>query len=111
MKPTIEYDDFDKLDLRIGKVVMATLPDWSSKLIEFVVDFGEEIGRKTILSGVRKWYEPEYFEGNKYIFVVNLAERTMGEGVSQGMMLMTDESEQPVPVQVHDTAPVGVVVR
>lgn len=95
MKPTIVYPDFDKLDLRVGLVVAASAPEWSEKLLELEVDFGPEIGTKTILSGIRAWYQPTEVIGNKYAFVVNLAERKMGESVSQGMMIMADSDERP----------------
>ncbi|HQM16069.1 MAG TPA: hypothetical protein PLM16_02585, partial [Candidatus Woesebacteria bacterium] len=53
---TITYADFAKLDLRVGLVKEASLPDWSEKLIELKVDFGEELGERKILAGLRKWY-------------------------------------------------------
>lgn len=111
MKAVIEYPDFDKLDLRVGKVVAAAAPEWSRKLIELTVDFGDEIGNRTILSGVRQWYQPEDFIDNQYIFVVNLAERKMGEGVSQGMMLMGDTEDKPVPFEISAPVEAGTVVR
>lgn len=111
MKPTIEYADFDKLDLRVGKILAAAAPEWSNKLLEFKVDFGPEIGEKTILSGIKQWYAPEIFVGNSYVFVVNLAERKMGEGVSQGMMIMADGEDQPRPFALENPAPPGTVVR
>ena len=90
MKTIIQYADFDKLDLRVGKIVAAAAPEWSNKLLQFTVDFGTELGQRTIMSGIRKWYSPEEFIGKNFPFIINLAERKMGEGVSQGMMLMAD---------------------
>ena len=111
MKNTIEYSDFDKLDFRVGKIISASSPDWSEKLLEFKVDFGPEIGEKMILSGVKKWYIPSDFEGKLFPFIVNLAERKMGEGVSQGMMLMVDDQDQPRPIQIDQGLTVGSVLR
>lgn len=111
MKPIIEYSDFEKLDIRIGKVVAASAPDWSRKLLQLTVDFGEEIGEKTILSGIKEWYSPDDFVGNSYMFVINLAERKMGEGVSQGMMIMADGADQPVPFSLKPEVAAGTVVR
>lgn len=111
MKPTIEYPDFDKVELRVGLIEAAVAPEWSPKLLQFTVNFGEEIGQKTILSGIKKWYQPEDFIGKKYVFVVNLAERKMGEGVSQGMMIMADGAEQPQPFAVPDEITTGSIVR
>ncbi len=113
MKPTIDYTDFEKLELRIGEVVEATLPDWSRKLLELKVNFGPEIGQKTIFSGVRTWYTPEDFIGKKFAFIVNLAEKKMGSSVSQGMMLMADvlEPAQPILMPVDSDVPNGTMVR
>lgn len=115
MKPTITFDDFTKLELRIGEVITATMPDWSRKLLELTIDFGPEIGTRTIYSGVRAWYEPEDFVGKKFACLLNLPEKKMGEGVSQGMMLMADvvegESPQPVLIPVDDAVSNGTVVR
>jgi len=111
IKEIIEYSDFEKVDIRIGKVIASSSPEWSNKLLEFTVDFGEDIGERTILSGIKKWYSPDDFIGNYYIFVVNLAERKMGEGVSQGMMLMSDEGEIPVPFPITKQVKEGSIVR
>lgn len=111
MKPTITYPDFEKLDLRVGKITAASAPEWSEKLLQFVVDFGSEIGEKVILSAIRQWYAPEDFVGKHYVFVTNLAERKMGEGVSQGMMIMGDGPEKPQPFSVPDDILPGTVVR
>lgn len=115
MTATITYDDFAKLDLRVGKVVAATIPAWSKKLIELTVEFGPELGQKTIFSGVQAWYQPADFIDKHFPFIINLAERKMGEGVSQGMMLMADGEVdgQPHPIifPVPLTATPGTVIR
>lgn len=116
MKPTIEYLDFEKLDLRVGEVMAVELPDWSNKLVQLTVDFGVEIGQKTILSGIKKWYTEEDFLHKKFPFVVNLAERKMGQAVSQGMMVMADVGSEdpdakPVICPLPAEIPVGSVIR
>ena len=77
MKPTIEYADFEKLELRVGTIMSAVAPEWSRKLLQFTVNFGPEVGDKTIYSGISQWYSPAEFVGKNYVFVVNLAERKM----------------------------------
>ena len=111
MKDTIQYSDFEKLDLRVGKVIEAEAPEWSEKLLEFKVDFGSEIGTKIILSGIKQWYQPEELIGKKYTFIVNLAERKMGPGISQGMMIMADADDRPTLIPVSDEVPPGTTVR
>ncbi len=110
MKDLIDYQLFDRLDIRVGRVVEAKSPDWSEKLLEFMVDFGPEIGRRTIFAGIKKDYNPEFFKDRMYIFVVNLAEKKMGQGVSQGMMLMVDDSK-PYPIEIIDPVREGSQVR
>jgi len=111
IKETINYSEFEKLDIRVGRVIGATSPDWSEKLLEFEVDFGPEIGRRTIFAGIKKEYNPEFFKDRMYIFVVNLAEKKMGQGVSQGMMLMVDDSSKPFPIEIIDPVKEGSKVR
>ena len=111
MKNTILYSDFEKLDLRVGRIVAAEAPEWSEKLLQFTVDFGSDIGEKNILSGIKQWYSPEEFIGKSYIFVVNLAERKMGPEISQGMMIMVDAEEKPTVVPVPNDIEPGTVVR
>lgn len=115
MKSTIDYADFEKLDIRVGLITAAQAPEWSQKLLQFTVDFGATIGTKTILSGIRKWYEPEEFVGKKYPFIINLAERKMGQGVSQGMMLMADAEidgeEHPTVTPFPDHIEPGTIIR
>jgi methionine--tRNA ligase beta chain len=110
-KSVIEYVDFEKLDIRVGLITEVIAPDWSKKLLQLTVDFGPEIGERTILSGIKAWYEPQDIQGKKAQFVVNLAERKMGPGTSQGMMLMADQEEKPILVFVPDEVEIGVVIR
>jgi methionyl-tRNA synthetase len=111
MKDVIQYPQFEALDLRVGEVVSAIAPEWSEKLLEMQVNFGEEIGVKTICSGIRQWYQPEDVVGKKYIFVANLAERKMGPSKSQGMMIMADTDERPTIIPVPAQIEAGTVVR
>lgn len=110
MKTPITYPDFDRLDIRVGTVVTATLPEWSRKLIRFEVDFGEELGQRVIFSGIKAWYQPEDFVGKQYAFLVNLEPKKMGEEESQGMMLMAD-AEQPIPLVLPQEVKNGTIVR
>ncbi|MEP7167319.1 MAG: methionine--tRNA ligase [Candidatus Woesebacteria bacterium] len=110
MKPPITYDDFDKIDVRIGTIESATAPEWSSKLLRFEVDFGEEIGKRVIFSGIKQWYSPDTFVGKQFPFLVNLAPKKMGPEESQGMMLMSD-GEKPTLFHLDDSVQTGAIVR
>ncbi len=110
-KSTIEYGDFEKLDLRVGKVLTASEPEWSGKLIEMKVNFGSEIGERTILAGLRKFVNFSDLIGNKYVFIVNLAERKLGEGTSQGMMLAAGGDSIHLPLRVDDAIAEGSQIK
>lgn len=110
-KNTIEFTDFFKLDLRVGRVLSATVPDWSKKLIELKVDLGPAWGKRTVLAGVKAWVEPSEIEGKNFIFLANLAEKKMGLGVSQGMMLAADTDKQVVILPVSDELEPGTIIR
>lgn len=93
MRDSITFADWEKLDIRLGQIVEALAPDWSNKLIELHVDFGPEIGQRTIFTGMRKWYGPEVFTGKQALFLINLEPRKMGPSESQGMFLSLDGTD------------------
>lgn len=111
IKPDISYDDFAKLDLRVGKVMDATLPEWSEKLIRYEVDFGEEVGKRIMFSGIRAYVKLEEMIGKKYVFVINMAYKKMGPEESQGMMTMADSESGAVLIPVPDEVEIGTIVR
>jgi methionyl-tRNA synthetase len=83
----IGIDDFAKLDLRIGKVLVCETVEGSDKLLRFELDAGE-LGKRQIFSGIRGSYgEPETLVGRSVVFIANLAPRKMRFGVSEGMIL------------------------
>ena len=93
-KPYIEFDDFEKLELRVGKILEAEKVENADKLLKFLVDFGTE--KRTIVSGVAKHYEPSYMVGKEVVAVLNLKPRKIKGVESQGMILYAyneDESE------------------
>ena len=91
LKPEIKFDDFERLDLRIGKVVSCEIVPKSAKLLKFELDCGA-LGKRTIFSGIRGAYpEPAALVGKEVLFVANLAPRKMSVGVSEGMILFAGE--------------------
>ncbi len=85
--PIIGIDDFAKLDLRIGKVLVCEFVEGSDKLLRFELDAGE-LGKRQIFSGIRASYgEPDKLVGRTVVFIANLAPRKMRFGVSEGMIL------------------------
>jgi methionyl-tRNA synthetase len=86
LKPPISYEDFDKLDLRVGKVIAAVKVPKADKLLNLTVDLGFE--QRTILSGIAEYYQPEELLGKLVTVVANLAPRKIRGIESQGMLLM-----------------------
>ena len=75
MKPEIIYDDFSKLDLRVGIIVSAEKVEKADKLLKLEVDLGFE--KRTVVSGIAMHYKPEDIVGKQVVVVVNLAPRKM----------------------------------
>lgn len=91
----IKYDDFAKVELKVGTVLEAEEVEESEKLIKLKVDLGEENPRQ-ILAGVKQWYKSEDLTGKQVVVVVNLESRTMMGLESQGMLLAADAEDGPV---------------
>lgn len=111
MKDTITYSDFEKLDIRAGKIVAASTPEWSQKLIRYEVDMGEEIGIKILFSGIAKWYTPEEMVGMIVPVIVNMDPKKMGSEESQGMAIMADGEEGPKLIFLDESIVPGTVIR
>ena len=87
---SINFNDFSKIDFRVGKVIKAENIEGAETLIRLKVDFGP-LGERIILSGIKKWYKPEDLEGKDYIFVFNLEPKKMMGEESQGMIMAAEE--------------------
>lgn len=123
---TISFQDFQKLDIRIGTVISAEVPEWSHWVIKLNVDFGKEEGERTIFAGVLGFYEPKDLEGKQFPFIVNIEPKKIGPvgDYSQGMMLagvkklvkpvkVIDEetSEKPILLTPSEKVPNGTKVK
>ena len=87
-KETIQFDDFTKLDIRVGTILEAVKVPKTKKLLQLKVDVGLDI--RTIVSGIAESFSPEEIIGQKVTVLVNLAPRVLKGIESQGMILMTD---------------------
>jgi len=86
IKPEVSFDDFEKLDIRVGHILNCEKVKKSKKLLKFTIDDGSGIER-TICSGIAAYYEPEQLIGKDVLFVANFAPRKMMGIESQGMIL------------------------
>lgn len=90
IKPTIQYDDFAKLDLRVGKIVSAEKVEKADKLLKLEIDLGFE--KRTIVSGIALHFKAEDIVGKQVVVVANLAPRKMRGIESNGMILMAENA-------------------
>ena len=90
-KTNIAFDDFAKLDLRVGKVLECIKVPKADKLLQFLIDDG--MGKRTIISGIAAWYKPEDLVGKQVCFVANLEPRKLKGVESQGMLLSVEDSD------------------
>ena len=119
----IGFDQFETIDIRIGTVVKAEVPEWSHWVMRITVDLGEKIGEKKCFSGIMKFFKPEDLVGKQFPFVTNLDPRKIGPKrlLKEVMMIMSvpgdelpeEESENVAPVlfQLQEKVPNGTKVR
>ena len=105
LKAEIVYDDFDKLDLRIGTVLQAEKVQKADKLLKLEVDLGFE--KRTIVSGIAKHFSPEELINKQVIVVANLAPRKMRGIESQGMLLTARDGDRVVLVTADSPVSAG----
>lgn len=104
----ITIDDFAKVDLRVGTVLSCSPVEGSEKLLKFEIDLGEE--KRTILSGIAKYYVPEELLGKQVIIVANLEPRMMMGIESQGMILAAG-NDSPILLTTQAHTQEGSVIR
>ena len=91
----ISFDQFSSVDICIGTVVKADVPEWSHWVIRMEVDFGKEIGIKKAFSGIMKFFKPEDLIDRQFPFVINLEPKKIGpdKELSEAMMIMAVPKE------------------
>lgn len=106
IKPNIAFDEWQKLDIRVGHVKACEKVKKSSKLLKFTIDDGSGTDR-TICSGIAKFYEPQALIGKDVLFIANLAPRKMMGIESQGMILsaVNDDGTLAVTTTEHTVKP------
>ncbi|MCL5970530.1 MAG: methionine--tRNA ligase subunit beta [Patescibacteria group bacterium] len=105
----ITFDDFTKLEIRIGKVLSAEKVEGADKLLKLQVDFGEY--QRQIVSGIAEYYSPEQIAGKEFPFIVNLEPRVIRGVESQGMIMAADLEGQPVLISPDKEIPAGSKVK
>ena len=95
-KVEISFEDFQKLDLRIGKIIEANQIPGSRNLIRMIVDFGTE--KRQAVAGLLQWYKPQELVNKKCVFILNLQKRKMMGVESQCMILAAEDDKGNVVV-------------
>jgi len=129
---TINFDDFKKIDIRIGKILSADKVEGSDKLMKLIVDFGpapvtpEPVGgwievqtedknegriKRQIIAGIAQFYAPEALIGKECPFAYNLAPRMLAGLESQGMILCPSDSGGPVLMHPDKEIQPGSIVK
>lgn len=91
LKPAIEFDDFAKMDIRVGTILTAEKVAKTKKLLKLTIDTG--IDKRTVVSGIAEHYSPEEIIGQQVSILVNLAPRELKGIESQGMILMAENAD------------------
>ncbi len=121
----ITFEDFKKLDIRIGKILSAEKVEGTDKLLKLEVDFGSDvssdstnasetssaIGKRQIISGIAQYYSPESLVGKLCPFIVNLEYRMFKGVESQGMIMAADLDGEPILMHPNKEVPSGSVVK
>ena len=109
MKDIISYDDFAKLDIRIGTIMaVERVPD-TARLLKCTIDFGD-LGERTIVSGIAQWKQPEDLVGKQLPYVVNLAPKMLRGVESSGMLLALSDADGIALLCPERAVPSGTAV-
>ena len=100
-KNTIEFDDFAKVDIRVGTVIEAENVAKSDKLLKLKIDTG--LDKRIIISGISKYYSPEDILNKKVMVLINLSPRKMMGIESQGMLLLAEDSDGKLSLMQPDS--------
>ena len=110
LKPEINYDDFQKMDIRTGTILKAEKMEKANKLLILSIDLGFEV--RTIVSGIALHYKPEDIIGQQVTVLANLAPRKLRGVESKGMILMAEDSEGKLMfIKPGETFPAGMVIQ
>lgn len=105
----ITFDDFAKLEIKVGKVLSAEKVEGADKLLKLQVDFSSE--QRQIVSGIAEYYSPEQLIGKEFPFIVNLEPRTIRGVESQGMIMAVDSENGIVLLNPDKPVPPGSKIR
>ena len=106
---TATFEDFKKLQIRIGLIIEAEKIEGTDKLLKLQVDFGDE--KRQIVSGIAQFYQPEQLVGKQFSFVTNHEPRIIRGVESQGMILATTSEKKIVLLKPQKKVLSGSIIR
>ena len=104
----VTFDDFKKIEIRVGKVLTCEKIENADKLLRLQVDFGDF--KRQIISGISQWYQPEDLEGKLLPFIVNLEPRNFRGQESQGMLMAAEGEDGPVFLEPSKNIKEGTLI-
>jgi methionine--tRNA ligase beta chain len=105
---TVSFDEFRKMDFRVGEVESAEKVPNTDRLVKMIINIGEE--KRQVIAGIGSSYEPEQLEGRKLVVLVNLEYKKFKGLDSEGMILAADWEGGTSVIFVGDDVPVGTRV-
>jgi len=105
----ISFEEFKKIELKVGKVLNAEKIEGSEKLLKLIVDLGDE--RRQLVAGIAKYYKLEDLIGKEIVVVANLEPKNLMGIESQGMLLAADVDGEPVILIPEKEVPPGTKIR
>lgn len=109
----VSFNDWSKLDLRVGKIIGVEDIEGADKLYKLMIDVGSEIGKRTVCAGLKPYFSKEELKGKRLILFVNLEPRIMRGIESQGMILaaVSDDESKIRLIQPDGEIEIGSRIR
>jgi len=105
----INFDDFQRIDLRVAKVIAAEKIEDSEKLLKLEIDLGKE--KRQLVAGIGQFYSPEELMRREIVVVANLEWKKIKGVESQGMLIAADIGGKPVLLKPDEEVPPGTKIR
>ena len=105
---SIAFKEFERMDIRIGKVINSERIEGRKKLFRLKVDLGSS--QNQVVAGGGEFYDPEYFINKKFVVLTNLEPKVIAGTESKGMLLAADDKGKPIWLNVPDEVPIGTKV-
>ena len=104
----VDYSDWEKIDLRVGKILKVEDIEGADKLYKLQVDLGKELGKRTLCAGIKKYYSKEELKGKKIVVFANLKPRMLRGIESQGMLLAASDKDDAKVVLISPESDIEV---